>query len=144
MPGPVRQRNADVEAECRDLVVVPDFRKIHRVQFDAADIVGNERDRAEKRSAVVVGMAADDGEGATDAPALAKLELVAQRGNLRPVSPRILVRARLGKGDASWIIGQLVVDGEPGIDPVVQMPAVGARAIGMIREPVQVEIDRIR
>jgi len=74
---------------------------------------------------------------------LAEFELVAQRRELRPVSARIFVRSRLGEGDAPRVIGQLVVKGGSGIDFVVQVPAVNGRAIGMVREPVQVQIELV-
>jgi len=135
--------NSDVEAEGSDFAVMPELRKIDRVQFDAAHVVGNERDHADERYAAVVGRAVDGGEGAADPPALAELELIAERCKLRPVPPRILVRAGLDKGDAPRVIDQPVVSSEPGVEFVVQVLAVNGRAIGMVREPVHVEIERI-
>jgi hypothetical protein len=102
---PASQWNTEVEAEGGDLVVMPELRKIDRVQVDAAEIVGNQRDHADKGYAAVVGRAVDGGEGAANPPALAKFVLVTERCELRPVCPRIFVRARLGKGDASRVIG---------------------------------------
>ena len=135
--------NADVEAEGCDFIVMPELRVIHCVQFDAAKVVGDQRDHADKGHAFVVGLAVNDGKGAADPEALAKLELVAQRGELRRVCPGILVRTQLAKGDAPLGVGKFVVKSESGIDFVVQMLAVNGLAIRMVREPVDIEIERI-
>ena len=122
---------------------MPELWVIHCVQFDAAEIVGDQRDHADKHHALVVGLALYDGEGTANPEALAKLELVAKRGELRRVCPGILVRTHFAKGDSSLGVGKFVVKSEPGIDFVVQMLAVNGLAIRMVREPVDIEIERI-
>lgn len=140
---PLPKGNADVEAEGSDLVEIPELREVNSVQFDAAGIIGDQREHAEKSYAVVVGLALYDGEGAAKLPVLAKFELVAKGYKLRQVCARILVRANLGKGDTSLVIPEVVVKADPGIYFVIQVQAVNGLAIGVVREPVDVEIELI-
>jgi hypothetical protein len=121
---------------------MPELRKVHRVQLDVAHIVGNQRNHADEGRAAVVGPAVEEGKSAAYLPALAEFELIAQRRELRPVVPRITVRADLGKGGAARIIGQFVVKTESGIDFIIQSQALGGLAVGMIGEPVDVEFER--
>lgn len=81
-----------------------------------------------------------DGQRAANPPVFAELQLIAKPREQRQVTPRILVRTRFRKGNAPLVIGQLVVKTQAWIELVIQVQAVDRFAIGVIGEPVYVQI----
>jgi len=144
LPALAHDWNADIEREGSDFVVPRNSRQIGRVQFDAAEIVGNQRDHGDKSRAAVVGLTVHDCKGAAHLPLAAHFKLVTQRRKLRPGSPRILECAQFGKCSAPLVIDQLVVQAESRVDLIVQVLAVNGCAIRMVREPVYVEVERVQ
>lgn len=84
----------------------------------------------------------DDKKRGAKPPTLAKLELVTRPRDLCPVSAGIVIKPGLNKADSTRVIVEPVVKAEPEIDLVVQVLAVNAFAVGMVRESVDVQIKR--
>ena len=132
-PGDGRQRDAEIQAEDGEAVVLI-ARNVDRVQLHGAEVVSGHRERRDEEAAVVVGRAVDSHQGTAKHPAL-ELELVTRARDLRPVAPRIPVNTALEEPYAALVLMDCVAQAEPGVE-FVEFLAANALPVGVVREAV--------
>lgn len=142
--SPLPELYAEVDGVDGELVDFLNFRDIDCVYSHSTgftDIVGETRNRRDKAAAVVVGLAVDGQEISTNPPAISELELVTHTGELCPIAPGVFEKSGFDSSYAQIVIVELVVNPKPDIEFVVQVTAVGAFPIGVVRDSEDVQIE---